>query len=209
MKLPIIKQVTIADLSLYTQIIEWSVEPGINMVIGGNGTGKTTLVNTILYGLVGNEHYAKLNPRTGKSERIVLVDREYFQGRIQPKDQQLARVILTFQIEKQEISVTRSLYRPAILRIELNEQGDGDTKIIEGKSSELEHIYREMMEELLEIDRFEYFTFLVANLLLFDEERRSDLVGWLPPGFGVEVPVYGEGPLNGETILDDHALLRA
>jgi ABC-type multidrug transport system ATPase subunit len=48
MKLPIIKQVAIENLSLYNEDIYYTLSPGINMVIGGNGIGKTTLVNILL-----------------------------------------------------------------------------------------------------------------------------------------------------------------
>ena len=173
MKLPIIKKVVVEDLSLYTQPIDRTIYPGINMVIGGNGLGKTTLVNTILFALVGNAPYERLNVRTGKIESTPLINRDYFTGRLKPEDQERAKVTLTLGIDTKEITITRALFRPRIIRIEAKDEGRNDPEVYEGDPDELEEEYRQMMEQMLDVGRFEHFVFLVAHLLVFGEDRRT------------------------------------
>lgn len=53
--------------ALYPAGIDWQVQPGVNVIVGGTGLGKTTLLNTMLFGLLGtfgttNEHLAKIDP---------------------------------------------------------------------------------------------------------------------------------------------------
>ncbi len=173
MKLPIIKKITVENLSLYTQAINRDVYPGINMVIGGNGLGKTTLVNTALFALVGNSPYYSLNVRTGRIEDVPLIDRDYFVGRLKPEDQERAQVTLAVEVDTKEITISRALFRPRILRFEVKDNKGDSLQVYEGDPGELEKDYQRMMEQMLDIGRFEHFVFLVANLLVFGEDRRT------------------------------------
>lgn len=138
------------------------------MVIGGNGIGKTTLVNTILYALVGNAQY-----EAGRVDPVTLIDRDYFKGRVEPADQERAQVTLTFGFAEQEITITRALYRPRILRIEVSNKETQVPKVLEGDPERLENEYRELMQQMLGIRKFEHFVLVVANLLVFSEDRRT------------------------------------
>src|SRR5436190_10888752 len=73
MRLPILDSLTVEHLSLYKSKITQRILPGVNMVIGGNGVGKTTLVKTILFALLGNTEHERLNS-AGKPERVPVVD---------------------------------------------------------------------------------------------------------------------------------------
>jgi len=169
MKLPILKKVSVKNLSLYTRPIDMKIHPGINLIIGGNGIGKTTLVNTILFALVGNATYERFE---NKSIEVPLVHEGYFKGRIETKDQDYAEVTLTIGIDKSVISITRALYRSRILEVIVKETGKDD-HVLRGKPDDLEAKYRSLIQSKLEINAFEDFVFIVANLLLFDEERRT------------------------------------
>lgn len=170
MKLPMLKRVVVKNLSLYCEPIHRTFYPGINMIIGGNGIGKTTLVNTILFGLVGAEEYEFSNTRTGKAELVSLIEPDYFRKRIDPADHDKAQVLLTFAVGDSEVTIVRALFRPKILSIEIKDQ-TGRRHLDQAHLSE--NFYRKLMEELLDTDHFEAFVFLVAHLLLFDENRRK------------------------------------
>jgi DNA repair exonuclease SbcCD ATPase subunit len=146
------------------------IHSGLNLIIGGNGIGKTTLVNTILFGLVGNATYEKLD---GGKKEIPLIDADYFHGRLEPVDQDLAQVTITIGVGKDDISITRALYRPRILRLLHTPAGSRDPQNIRGTPVELEQRLRKLLERLLGVPSFEDFVFIVANLLIFDENRRS------------------------------------
>jgi hypothetical protein len=150
------------------------IYPGLNLVIGGNGIGKTTLINTILFGLVGNATYERLDG----VEEIPLIDEEYFHGRLDLADQDLAQVTITIGANKDEITISRALDRPRILRLLHKSAGSRAAKNINGSAAELEQKYRKLIEKLLGIPSFEDFVFIVANLLIFDENRRT--LAWNP-----------------------------
>jgi len=175
MKLPTIKKIIIENISLFKGPVNRTFYPGTNMIIGGNGLGKTTIINTIIYGLVGNTSYRKLNVRTGRNEPETPIPKDYFQGRIGVKDQETAQVTITIEIGSLEITITRSLFRPQLNKIDIVDKSSasGDSTIIDGKPEELEQSYIRLIQEQLEIDSFEHFTFLISNLLVFDENRRT------------------------------------
>lgn len=175
MQLPTLKKVRVERLSLYTRSIDMKVYPGLNLIIGGNGIGKTTLVNTILFGLVGNATYKKLD---GVIRETPLIHEDYFHGRLEPADQDLAQVTITLGIGADEVSITRALYRPQILRLYHKRARERDAKAITGNPVELEQRYRRLLEKLLGVPSFEDFVFIVANLLIFDENRRT--LAWDP-----------------------------
>ena len=50
--LPQLKKVKISNFSLYNKDIEHDFIDGINLIIGGNGVGKTTFVNIVKYALI-------------------------------------------------------------------------------------------------------------------------------------------------------------
>jgi chromosome segregation ATPase len=170
MNLPILKRVTVENLSLFTRTIKTKISPGLNLIIGGNGIGKTTLVNTMLFGLVGNENYERLN---GAKIKLPLVDKEYFQGRLAPRDYNLAKVTVTIGVGTNEISVTRALERPRIIGLAVKRAGSRTARILKGGPSKLEEQYQALIKELLDVKEFEDFVFVVANLLIFDETRRT------------------------------------
>jgi len=173
MRLPILKKISIKHLSLYNGQIDRKVLPGINMVVGGNGLGKTTFVNTIIYALVGNINFETLNIKTGKTELVPLVSPDYFVGRIEPRDQELAEVSLSYTVNKYDITVTRLLYRPRITKIRVGGGRRASPKVYNDASENLDDIYRSIAEEVFEVDHLEDFAFVVAHLLLFDEDRRT------------------------------------
>ena len=173
MKLPILKGITIEHLSLSRDTIRKQFEPGINMIIGGNGIGKTTLINTVLYALVGNSPYEWLNLRTGRTEATPLIEKNYFRGRLSPDDLDRARVTLTFMVDGAEFTIARALGHPRILCVSIQNEADERPQLIDGDPDSLEMTYRKLMEQALDVTKFEDFVFLVAHLLLFDEQRKT------------------------------------
>jgi hypothetical protein len=167
MRLPIFDNLTVEHLSLYKAKITQAIQPGVNMVIGGNGVGKTTLVKTVLFALVGNAEYERFNS-SGKAERVPIVDSDFFKGRINARDESQATVSLKFRIGKTRIQVSRTLFRPKIMTFSI-----GGRLQTARSGSNLETIYQRKLLPLLGVKEFEHFVFIVANLLLFDEERRT------------------------------------
>lgn len=60
---------------LYPKGLDWELRPGVNVVAGGTGLGKTTFIHAMLFGLFG--------PLGRSSKRFVeKVDSNYFVGRV-------------------------------------------------------------------------------------------------------------------------------
>lgn len=173
MKLPILTRVNVKNLSLYNGNIDRKLMPGLNMVIGGNGLGKTTFVNTIIYGLIGNTKFKTLNIKTGKTELVELVSSDYFHGRIEPKDQDKAEVTVSYSAGNHTVSVTRQLFRPKITNFSVSSGNKATPKFYDQRTKNLEEIYKSAAEKVFEVEQLEDFAFAIAHLLVFDEERRT------------------------------------
>lgn len=195
---PELKKIEIIDFSLYIQEPTFTYEfvKGINLIIGGNGLGKTTFISLVKYGLIGN--YTQITTvRTYKDNRIdrrVSLDPYYFRNRMNNKypNNENAKIILTFSIGDTIISVTRDLYELGIRKVVVksleNEYSlDGEfitqrkydlinTKTIEGeveKKKYLQYKYEELVIKLCNFSDFDSLIFFTNDILSFDEKRRT------------------------------------
>lgn len=61
---------------LYPRGVRWKLSPGVNVIVGGTGLGKTTLVNATLFGLFGELG------QTSTREDLARVTTDYFADRV-------------------------------------------------------------------------------------------------------------------------------
>ncbi|MCD6050748.1 MAG: chromosome segregation ATPase-like protein, partial [Verrucomicrobia bacterium] len=166
MLLPVLEHINVERLSLYKGNVEHPILPGINMIIGGNGVGKTTFVQTVLFTLLGNAGYQTVNS-AGKNETVPVVPETFFKGRIKPEDESDAKATLKYSIGKTKIEITRLLFRPKIIRLKI-----AGKLIHADEASAYEEKYRAEIGKLMQFAQFEDFVYVAANLLVFDEARR-------------------------------------
>lgn len=171
--LPQLKSVKIDNYSLYYQqpTFEFNFLDGISSIVGGNGIGKTTFVEIIMYCLVGHKRtYPVLGTKKQKiKEKISNPD--FFKVRMNDGylNNKLARASLTFKINKSEITVVRSLYENKIIYLKV------DAKEYVEPS---EQIYNEEIIKASRISSFQLFDNIVRKFLLFDEGRQN--IAWEP-----------------------------
>ena len=84
--LPELMRINIKNYTLYPNGLDYTYDfvKGVNLVLGGNGMGKTTFVNIIKFGLMGLYKKAKNFTRTYKDRAIVkrlLYPDDYFRAR--------------------------------------------------------------------------------------------------------------------------------
>ena len=125
--LPELKRINIKNYTLYPNGLNYTYEfvKGINLVLGGNGMGKTTFVNIIKFALIGLYKKAKNFTRTYKDRAIVkrlLYPDDYFRAR---KDDSVpidgeATVTLNFRIKENNFQVCRSLDSGQLLSVLIN-----------------------------------------------------------------------------------------
>lgn len=94
--LPELLSINIKNYTLYPNGMNYTYDfvKGVNLILGGNGMGKTTFVNIIKFGLIGLYRKAKDLTRTYQGRAIVkrlLYSSDYFS---------LEKMILSKQTEK-------------------------------------------------------------------------------------------------------------
>lgn len=128
--LPELVRINIKNYTLYPNGLDYTYDfvKGVNLILGGNGMGKTTFVNIIKFGLIGLYKKAKDLTRTYKDRAIVkrlLYPEDYFRAR---KDDSVhvdgdATVTLNFRIREDNFVVCRNLDTGRLLSVLINGEG--------------------------------------------------------------------------------------
>ncbi|MDD2229184.1 MAG: AAA family ATPase [Candidatus Cloacimonetes bacterium] len=142
---PTLNRIRVIGFSLYMKDIDYTFIDGINLVIGGNGMGKTTFINILRYALIGAYRTHTRFERTYDEKRIIRrkpMNAAYFQNRMKTRGvNENSVVILDFSIGPVTIEITRSLYEHMVKKVVVTENGttyliDGE-KIIQGKYDQM------------------------------------------------------------------------
>lgn len=193
--LPELHKIEVKDFSLYKKDIVYEFVHGINLIIGGNGMGKTTFINLIKYGLIGLYKKA-LDVRTYKGERRLGRQQysiDYFKNRMQIEFENnvKAEITLTFSINNTTFQVTRGLYDITLKKVKVIE--NNTSYLLEGtvvrqdkferfdeaeKALCLQGKYENIVAERSNINDFNDLIFFVNQILFFDEDRKTII--WEP-----------------------------
>lgn len=190
--LPSLKRVRISNYSLYNGDIDYEFVDGLNLIIGGNGVGKTTFISIIKYALIGL--YKKdLDVRVYKGEKRLIRGKytncnTYFRSRTEElESDKEGGVELWFNINETEFYVKRSLYDVKIeeanyikagveykipgkiLKQELYKEDGTD------REDSLQYMYEKTVANEANLSDFEDFIFFVNQILLFGESRENVL----------------------------------
>lgn len=125
--LPELLSINIKNYTLYPNGLDYTYNfvKGINLILGGNGMGKTTFVNIVKFGLIGLYRKGKDLTRTYKERAIVRrlwYPADYFAAR---QDDAIAvdgeaMVFVSFKIKDTLFEVTRSLKNGCLLEVIIN-----------------------------------------------------------------------------------------
>lgn len=194
--LPTLKRVKISNYSLFRKDIDYEFILGLNLIIGGNGIGKTTFINIIKYALIGL--YKKdLDVRVYKGEKRLIRGNyancsTFFRNRTEEKDSDKdGSVELWFDINETSFYVKRSLFDVKIEKAIYIK--DYKEYIIEGVASKqdlykgydyyndkndntnLQYNYERIVSEVSNLSDFEDLIFFVNQILFFGESRENVL----------------------------------
>lgn len=195
--LPTLKRVKISNYSLYTSDIDYEFIDGLNLIIGGNGVGKTTFISIVKYALIGL--YKKdLDVKVYKGEKRLIRGKyancnTYFRNRTEGSESDVNGCVeLWFLINEVLFYVKRSLYNAQILEARYT-KGE-NTYSIEGKSirqdlykgyeasedtkeyvDNLQYNYEKTVAKESNLADFDDFIFFVNQILLFGETRETVL----------------------------------
>lgn len=190
--LPTLKSISIKNYSLYSTNISFDFIDGLNLIIGGNGVGKTTFVNIIRYALLG-AYRKEIGVRTykgAKKEGRTSYSANFFKDRMYSNlAGDKAEVTILFNIEDTCFKVTRALEELELREVFVTNENESyylSGNIIkqheyerlseESKSSCLQYKYEELVAQKANLYDFNDMIFFINEILVFDEER--ELVLW-------------------------------
>jgi DNA repair exonuclease SbcCD ATPase subunit len=163
--LPELKSLKISNLTTFQHDLDLHPLVGINVVFGGNYSGKTTIVNAVKFGLFG----LTLN-RTDEE-----VSARYFASRIKERERRSLNIITSFILGKRLVTARRTLYSSG--------SGDLDVQVVDPTATpaggvvgsySTSHDYQRALCEMMGLESNKEVEF-VLNLLLADEDRHTIL----------------------------------
>ena len=191
--LPTLKRVKISNYSLYKKDIDYEIINGLNLIIGGNGVGKTTFISIIKYALIGL--YKKdLDVRVYKGEKRLIRGKyancnTFFRNRTKGEESdKFGCVELWFDIKDTSFYVKRGLYDVKIEEASYSISGikyqiEGESlkqdsykeynNGVEQNKNNLQYNYEKIVAQTANLSDFEDFIFFVNQILLFGESREN------------------------------------
>jgi len=178
--LPTIKRVALANFDLYSNEPNASaeIERPVFCLIGANGLGKSTFLNTINFAITGAipdpsrkfqsaQDYFRDTGRAGRAD-------DYFSGRISEHARSIASVTVDLAWPTATVSVTRDLFGAAgvtCLVIDDTASAAAEIRQLSDESNDLTSLYQEKVLALAGLEDFAQFVFLMHFIATFDEGR--------------------------------------
>jgi energy-coupling factor transporter ATP-binding protein EcfA2 len=159
-----------------------SVERNVFCLIGANGLGKSTFLNTVAFAITGAipEPYRKFHSADDYYKHAARHERteEYFGGRISESARRVASVKLELSWPTKTVAVTRELFgERGVSRLEIRDASISDVKSFEIGNPELDSNldlnveYENEIRKLCGLEEFSQFVFLIHFVSMFDEGR--------------------------------------
>lgn len=179
--LPIIERVALENFDLYSNEPNASaeIERHVFCLIGANGLGKSTFLNTINFAITGaipdpNRKFQSAQDYLRNAGRADRAD-DYFSGRISEHARPIASVTVKLAWPTVNLSVTRDLFGTVgVTRLEIGDVVSGTTDVRQSSDDDpqnLADLYRAKVCKLAGLEDFAQFVFLVHFVATFDEGR--------------------------------------
>jgi predicted nucleic acid-binding Zn-ribbon protein len=191
---PVFDHIEISNYGMYTGSPEkpglsHAFRPGVNVIVGINGLGKTTFLNILLRSLTGAFDIPGGEELGDKKRRLVPADRFWFRRRVLD-DAVSASVTAKFHIGERIFEVTRSLANLDIQVLSIDQQ-----PMPAARPPELEATYQREVMAAAGLTSFDDFVFLLRYVVFFLEDRRS--LVWDPAAQGDILGIlFGEQGAN-------------
>lgn len=188
--LPELLSITVKNYTLYPNGLDYTYNfvKGVNLILGGNGMGKTTFVNIIKYAIIGPYRQQFDYSRTYKDQKIekrLLNKADYFVKRMDPTIEVEGHPIVSlhYKLHEHDICVTRTLDEGTLIEFALDgvvmsgeqiSQTRYEMLSIEDKKRTLPFVYEQEVERLSELS-FDDLIFFVNEILYFGEDHKTIL----------------------------------
>lgn len=137
-------------------IVQIDFSKSLNILLGGNGLGKTTLLQCIVYGLTGGTNIPEV-----ESLKAFRWDYNFFRKRVKEERQQDARITIEFTMSGKKFKVIRGLQGNRVINFFIDNTIQTNIK------------YEDAIIEYGKYDNYNSFVFIVSRLLYLPENRRS------------------------------------
>ncbi|MCU0797683.1 MAG: hypothetical protein MUF31_17310 [Akkermansiaceae bacterium] len=135
---------------------------GPYVVLGGNGLGKTTLMQSVVFALAGGLD------ESIEEQKALRWSHSYFKGRLSNESLSKARIEVTFRLGATSISVRRGVRSSAVLGVQVDKG--------EWVEKDTEELFAQILQSAGGYENTSDFAFVVHRLLYLPESRR--LLAW-------------------------------
>ena len=174
--LPTLKSVSLNNFSLYSRRPDLTVEfdRDVFCLAGANGLGKSTFLALVTYALTGRVPEPE---RSFQSIGDYIKDsrdftKDYFRGRVDALDLEIASVRVTFDLGTLHFDLTRGFENPEDVLEVVVQEGSASVSLTEAQMElGLEERYQSLFCRASGLRDFGQFVFLQHFVLTFDERR--------------------------------------
>lgn len=164
MHIPKINSLKLEGFSPLFDKVNIDFQEGFYLILGGNGLGKTTILQSLIYGLAGSFD-KEVDKDTNKS---FLWNQNYFKGRINNYDS--ATVEVNFCLNNRSITVKRGFKSSSILALKI------DTEDWIDNPSKCNKVYEDIIEEFGSYKNYADFRYIMHKLVYLPEIRPN--IAW-------------------------------
>jgi hypothetical protein len=169
---PIIEDISVDGYALYPgnefhKGLTHHFVPGVNVILGINGIGKTTLLTLIYRMLTGNRDLRHGEELGGSQRKDIQADPNILSKRV-PDRAINAKATLKFRLNDRQVTITRSLKDLSLEAMTLDSNGDQISM-----ADELEDRYKMTVSSLAGVDDFFDWILILRYLAFYLEDRRS------------------------------------
>jgi hypothetical protein len=150
---------------IFHQDVEMSLNSGPHIILGGNGLGKTTIMQAIVFGLTGGAGEAI------EGDKSLRWDHRYFRGRLNAIQLHTASIEVDFALGKSVLTVRRGLTGSDVIGLRV-----GRSKKWIEHSEQAQQAFEQSLRDLGGFQSAADFGFIVHRLLYLPETRR--LLAW-------------------------------
>ena len=160
--LPYFSSLKITNMTTFPQDLRISFDEGINVIFGGNHSGKTTIVNSIKYGVFG----------LSWNQAVEGVEKRYFSQRIKEINKKSLEISAVYNLESKTTTVNRTVFSSGTAEIEaFTHDSSKELSLSPAKCIRREKDYYEALRQNMKVGDIEQLRFL-ANLIFADESRQ-------------------------------------